>query len=82
MNLPKGSLMTYDGDLMNFWIFQNAFDSCVDNMSVSDSVKLNRLFEYCKGKAAKVIQPCALMEPSVGYERADSYSKNGLEMTL
>ena len=70
VHLPKGSMMTYDGDPMSFWVFMNAFDSCVGSTSVSDSVKLNRLFEYCKGKAAKVIQPCALMEPVEGYNRA------------
>ena len=70
MNLPKTSLMNFDGDPMNYWVFMNSFDSCVGNKSVDDGAKLNRLFEYCKGKAARVIRPCALMKPSEGYVKA------------
>ena len=70
INLPRSTMMVFDGDPMNYWTFTNAFDSCVDSCSVSDGVKLNRLFEYCTGKAAKVIKPCALMHPTEGYHRA------------
>ena len=70
ISLPKTSMMTFDGDPMNYWLFVNAFDSCVDSSSINDGAKLNRLFEYCTGKAAKVIKPCALMQPSEGYQRA------------
>ncbi len=70
VSLPRTTMMTFDGDPMSYWMFINAFESCVDSCLVSDSVKLNRLFEYCKGKAAQVIRPCALMPPSEGYQRA------------
>jgi hypothetical protein len=70
VSLPRTTMMTFDGDPMSYWMFINAFESCVDSCLVSDSVKLNRLFEYCKGKAAQVIRPCALMQPSEGYKRA------------
>ena len=64
--------MKFDGDPMNFWVFMNAFDCCVGTSSVGDGVKLNRLLEYCTGKAAKVIRPCALMHPEEGYAKARS----------
>ena len=70
VSLPRATLMKFDGDPMNFWLFLNAFDSCVGASSVSDGVKLNRLLEYCTGKAAKVIQPCALLHPTEGYAKA------------
>ena len=70
VRLPKTKLMSYDGDPMQFWIFMNTFNSCVHNSNVSDGDKLNRLFEYCTGKAAKVIRPCALMTPTEGYAKA------------
>ena len=72
ISLPKTTLMKFDGDPMKFWVFMNAFDSCVGTSQVADGVKLNRLQEYCTGKAAKVILPCALMHPSEGYARARS----------
>ncbi|XP_038049665.1 uncharacterized protein LOC119723179 [Patiria miniata] len=75
MNLPKTSLMSFDGNPMNYWAFMNSFDSCVGNSSVSNGAKLNRLFEYCKGKAARVIQPCAMMKPSEGYAKARTLLK-------
>lgn len=70
IRLPKTSLMKFNGIPMQFWIFMNGFNSCVHNSNVSSGDKLNRLFEYCTGKAAKVIQPCALMSPSEGYKKA------------
>ena len=70
MCLPKTSIKPFDGDPLNFASFMQAFDSIVDGTSVDDSVKLNCLFEYCTGKALKVIQACALMNPAVGYVRA------------
>ena len=75
MNLPKSSIITFDGDPMDYWVFIRSFDCCVGNSSVSDGAKLNRLFEYCKDKAARVIRPCALMLPSEGYKKARNLLK-------
>ena len=70
LNLPKTTLMQFDGNPLDFRVFMNAFDNTVGSLNVSDSAKLNRLLEYCVGKAVKVIKPCALMSPSDGYARA------------
>ena len=60
MSMPRPQLMTFDGDPLKFHLFMSMFDSCVHNANISDAGKLNRLFELCKGKALKVIEPCAL----------------------
>lgn len=70
MSLPKTSLKPFDGDPLNFWSFMHAFDHVVGRTTVDDGSKLNRLFEYCTGKAAKVIQSCVHMHPSDGYVKA------------
>ena len=70
MSMPKTSLMKFDGNPLKFWVFLQSFDTCVGKTLVDDGVKLNQLMESCVGKAATVIQPCALMEASAGYRRA------------
>ena len=39
-------------------------------------MKLNRLFELCKGKALNLIKPCAMQSPSEGYITARSLLAN------
>lgn len=70
IGLPKTSLVTFDGNPLEYWSFINAFDCCVGRTRVDDGAKLNRLLEYCKGKAAKVLRPCCLMKPEEGYIKA------------
>ncbi len=70
LSLPKSTMMEFSGDPLDFWLFMNTFDSCVGSLNVSDAAKLTRLLEYCKGKANRVIKPCALMAPTAGYQRA------------
>ena len=43
--------------------------------SISASAKLSHLLQYCTGKARKVIQCCAVIEPDVGYAKAKSLLK-------
>ena len=70
LSLPKPSLMEFDGDPMQYHMFKNSFDAVIDSANISDSAKLNRLFELCKGTAREVILPCALGDPSDGYAEA------------
>ena len=44
LKLPQTTLMKFDGDPMQYWIFMNSFNSCVHNFNVTDGDKLNRLF--------------------------------------
>ena len=43
------------------------FDNIDDKTTVKAGAKLQRKFEYCRGKAASIIQPCAMMYPLEGY---------------
>ena len=70
MQLPKAELMTFSGDPLDFWVFMRSFDNSIGSAALDDSAKLNRLFQYCKGEALKVIKCCAVMSPSEGYARA------------
>ena len=70
LSLPKPQLMTFDGNPLKYHVFMSLFDSSVHRTNISDAAKLNRLFELCKGKALKVIEPCALGPPTVGYKEA------------
>ena len=72
LTLPQTPLMTFNGDPVKFWIFIKAFDLCVGNYDIDEGLKLNRLFQYCSGKAAKVIQPCVLMNPWESYDRTQA----------
>lgn len=70
LHLPRAELMSFDGDPLHYWIFTRAFQNSVDNTSLGDAAKLTRLLQYCTGKAQKVIQCCAVMDPNIGYSRA------------
>ena len=70
IQLPKAELMTFSGDPLDFWVFMHSFDNSIGSAAVDDSTKLNRLFQYCKGEALKVIKCSAVTSPSEGYARA------------
>ena len=75
LQMPKAELFSYDGDPMKYWMFIRAFDNNVGSLSVDDSKKLKRLNSQSdakvrcrsRGKALRVIQCCASMDPKVGY---------------
>ena len=70
VNLPKSTLMTFDGNVLQFPLFMHSFDNTVGRAHVDAGVKLNRLLQYCSGKAKRVIESCALLDPAVGYQCA------------
>ena len=37
------------------------FDNIDDKATVKAGAKLQRIIEYCRGKAASIIQPCAMI---------------------
>ena len=67
--------MTFSGDPLDFWMFMRSFDNSIGSLAMDDSAKLNRLFQYCKGEALKVIKCCAVMSPSEGYAKARALLK-------
>ncbi|KAK4329183.1 hypothetical protein Pmani_000412 [Petrolisthes manimaculis] len=70
LQLPKSEIMKYDGDSLKYWLFIRTFDNCVGCTSADSAYKLNRLLQYCTGKALKVIECCAMMKPDEGYHKA------------
>jgi len=70
MQLPAVEMTEFDGDPLKYYVFTKQFLNSVDHQTIPDSHKLTRLLKYCVGKARKVIECCAVMEPSEGYERA------------
>lgn len=70
MSLPAPSLQKYDGDPMNYHVFNNAFKTSVGTSSLSDGAKLNVLIDHLQGKALALISPCALGDAQEGYARA------------
>ena len=77
LKLPQGQLTKFDGDPMKYWLFIRSFDNCIGNIdSVDSASKLNRLQQYCTGKALKVIECCSVMQPEFGYQRARELLKS------
>ena len=57
MQLPKA----FNGDPLEFWMFMFNFNNSIGSTAIDDSAKLQRLFQYCKGEALKVIKCCDIM---------------------
>ena len=58
MQLPKTKLMTFNRDPLEFWMFMRSFDNSIGSVAIEYSAKLNRLLQYCKEEALKVIVQC------------------------
>ena len=70
LSMPKATLPPFDGNPLDYYIFDNAFKCNVHNTSLPDAAKLHRLIHALSGKAHKVISSCALGDPSAGYAKA------------
>jgi len=70
INLQSMNSLTFSGDPIDYHVFYHNFMNTVDCCSLPDSVKLSRLIESLKGKAHRVIAPCALGDPDTSYKRA------------
>ena len=70
MQLPATQLLTFDGSPLQYWSFIYSFEEIVGSKYVDDSKKLNTLFSYCTGKAAKSIECCKFMNAEIGYRQA------------
>ena len=75
VRIPQAELMTFNGDPLEFWMFMSSFDNSIGSVAIDDSDKLNKLFQYYKGDALKVIKCCAVMSPSAGYVKARALLK-------
>jgi hypothetical protein len=65
----KGQL-SFDGDPLKYHRFMSSFENSVGRLNVDDNSKLNSRYQYCSGQALKVIECCAVMDPTQGDRRA------------
>jgi len=70
VSMPHAQLMSFDGSPLEYWTFIRAFENSVEKVCEDSVSRLTRLLQYCTGKAKRVIQCCAVMEPDMGYKRA------------
>ena len=70
IQIPKVEISVFDGDPMKYWLFIRTFENNVEKDTIDSCAKLARLLQYTTGKALKVIQSCAIMNPDDGYRRA------------
>ena len=70
LQIPKAELITFDGDPIKYWTFTRAFNNSIGKHAIDDDAKLARLLQYCTGRAYKVIESCAALPTSQGYQRA------------
>ena len=75
IRLPATQLVSFDGDPLKFWTFMRSFENAVESCTNDDAAKLMRLINFCSGKARKVIEYCAVMQPSEGFARAKALLK-------
>jgi len=67
--------MTFDGNPLHYWTFIRFFENNVERMTHDNVSRLTRLLQYCTGKAKKVVECCAVMQPSEGYAKAGALLK-------
>ncbi|KAG1654104.1 hypothetical protein GQR58_025201 [Nymphon striatum] len=70
MQLPQSEHINFDGNPLNYLQFMNSFKHNVDSTSISDSNKLTLLLNCCTGKARRLVQCCAGMDSTTGYQNA------------
>lgn len=70
IRLPTSHCLSYNGDPLQYWSFIRSFDNSVGNSLLDDGEKLIRLLQACSGRAKRIVECCAVMEPSQGYFRA------------
>ncbi len=69
LRLPALEIAKFDGDPLKYWSFVPAFDNMVGDAPIPFRIKLSQLRHRCVGKARRVIECCAIMQPDVGYAK-------------
>ena len=76
VHMPRAELSYFDGNPLEYWSFIRAFQNSVERVCNDDISRLTRLLQYCRGKAKRVIQCCTVMEPKLGYQKAQQLLKD------
>ena len=69
VDCPKLGLLKFNGNPMAYHRFMMTFAATIES-AMPDNRRLLYLLQYCEGKAKELIEHCALLEPSEGYEKA------------
>ena len=68
--MPKRELLTFDGNLLNYWLFVNNFEVNIAKRVPDTDSRLTYLIQHCSGKAREAIKNCAIIsDPNVGYRK-------------
>ena len=70
LEAPRAQIISFNGDPLQYHRFMTSFKYSVEDKLVDPTARLNRLIQYCTGKALTVVQGCVVMEPERGYMTA------------
>ncbi len=70
LQAPKLDIPTFNGDPLKYYMFIRAFDANVQSKVSDSGARLTQLIQHCSGPALTVVQGCAIMQPTEGYETA------------
>ena len=69
-SLPRLNLEKFDGNLLHYQAFVDAFEELICSKLFNDREKLNYLAQYTTGKPLDIVKSCRLMRPEEGYREA------------
>ena len=70
MQLPRMSLLNFDGDIMHYGNFIRQFEAAVANKTKSEQEKLYYLHQMTTGMAKDIVETCLHLPPGKGYAEA------------
>ena len=59
--MPKGKLLTFDGDPLNYWLLVNNFQVSITKRVPDTKSRLVYLIQHCSGKPREAIKKCAII---------------------
>ena len=70
MQLPRRSLLNFDGDIMQYGNFIRQFEATVANKTKGEDEKLYYLYQMTTGIAKDIVETCLHLPPGKGYAEA------------
>ena len=67
---PAAKIPTFNGDAVQYHRFIMCFTNSVEAKLHDNAARLNRLVQYCSGKALAIVSGCLAMDPDQGYPTA------------
>ncbi len=69
LTAPRPSVLTFDGDPIQYYRFLSSFEAGVKNLD-DPQIKLNYLIQNCTGDAKEAVEDCVILPPNEGYSKA------------